>query len=131
LARLVASLGLGVCIAQEAKPSDVTPATQKSPVITNQSLPTGARIYIAPMPNGFDTYVVAGLEKKKVPVTVVTDREKADYELSGVSDTDQAGWAKMLFMGLAADERNREHQDHQSEDRRHRIRLFGQQDKLV
>jgi hypothetical protein len=90
LALLVASLGLGVCIAQEAKPSDVTPATQKSPVITNQSLPTGARIYIAPMPNGFDTYVVAGLEKKKVPVTVVTDREKADYELSGVSDTDQA-----------------------------------------
>jgi hypothetical protein len=98
LARLVASLGLGVCIAQEAKPSDVTPGTQKSPVITNESLPTGARIYIAPMPNGFDT-LVAGLEKKKVPVTVVTDREKADYELSGVSDTDKAGWAKMLFMG--------------------------------
>jgi hypothetical protein len=95
----IVSLSLGVCIAQEAKPSDLTPAIQNSPVITNESLPTGARIYIAPMRNGFETCVVAGLEKKKVPVIVVTDREKADYELSGVSDTDRAGWAKMLFMG--------------------------------
>ncbi|HET7441524.1 MAG TPA: hypothetical protein VFJ47_09495, partial [Terriglobales bacterium] len=35
----------------------------------------------------------------KVPIVLVTDRDKADYELSGVSDTDKAGWAKMLFLG--------------------------------
>jgi len=67
--------------------------------ISNETLPRGARLYIAPMPNGFDTYVVAGLQKKNVPVTVVAIREKADYELTGVSETDKAGWAKMLFMG--------------------------------
>lgn len=87
--------------AQEAKPSDLTTTNQadKNPVITNESLPSGARIYIAPMPNGFETYVAAGIEKKKVPVLLVIDREKADYELSGVSDSDKAGWAKMLFLG--------------------------------
>ena len=88
-------------VAQEAKPSELTTTNQpdKNPVITNESLPSGARIFIALMPNGFETYVAAGIEKKKVPVRLVTDREKADYELSGVSDSDKAGWAKMLFLG--------------------------------
>ncbi len=45
------------------------------------------------------TYVVAGIEKKHVPLIILTDRSKADYELSGVSDSDRAGWAKMLFLG--------------------------------
>jgi hypothetical protein len=91
----------GSSLAQEAKPSELTTTNQadKNPVITNESLPSGARIYIAPMPGGFETYVAAGLEKKKVPVVLVTDRDKADYELSGVSDSDKAGWAKMLFLG--------------------------------
>jgi hypothetical protein len=91
----------GSSLAQEPKPSELTTTNQtdKNPVITNESLPSGARIYIAPMPGGFETYVAAGLEKKKVPVVLVTDRDKADYELSGVSNSDRAGWAKMLFLG--------------------------------
>lgn len=98
---LVSILCASSLFAQEAKPSELTTTNQpdKNPVITNESLPSGARIYIAPMPNGFETYVAAGIEKKKVPVLLVTDREKADYELSGVSDSDKAGWAKMLFLG--------------------------------
>ena len=98
---LAGMLCAGSSLAQEAKPSALTTTNQtdKSPVITNESLPSGARIYIAPMPTGFETYVAAGLEKKKVPVVLVTDRDKADFELSGVSDSDKAGWAKMLFLG--------------------------------
>src|SRR5579884_1064812 len=75
---------------------NVAPPT---PIITNESLPRGARLYVAPIQNGFETYIIAGIEKKKVPVVVVTDRDKADYELTGVSETDKAGWAKMLFFG--------------------------------
>ena len=99
-ALVVVVITVGIGVAQEAKPSALTPSNQpdKSPVITNESLPT-ARIYIAPIPSGFETYVVAGIEKKKVPVVVVTDRDKADYELSGMSDSDKVGWAKMLFLG--------------------------------
>jgi hypothetical protein len=62
-------------------------------------LPQGARLYVAPISNGFETYITAGIEKKKVPVVVVAERSKADYELTGVSDSDRAGWAKMLFLG--------------------------------
>jgi hypothetical protein len=76
-----------------------TPTESLMPVITNESLTKGARIYVSPIQNGFETYIVAGLEKKKVPVVVVADRSKADYEVTGVSDTDRAGWAKMLFLG--------------------------------
>lgn len=70
-----------------------------APVISNEPLPKGARIYVSPIQNGFETYITAGLEKKKVPVVIVTDRAKADYELTGVSESDRAGWAKMLFLG--------------------------------
>jgi hypothetical protein len=67
--------------------------------VAAQTVPPGARLYVAPMPNGFDTYIVAGLQKKLVPVVVVTIREKADFEMTGVSETDKAGWAKMLIWG--------------------------------
>lgn len=63
---------------------------------------TGSKIFIAPIPGGYENYIAAGILKKKVPVVLVNDRSKADYEISGVSDTDKAGWAKMLFMSSAA-----------------------------
>jgi hypothetical protein len=98
---LAALLSMQLMQSQEAAPSPTKASTTESegPVITNEALPKGARIYVAPIQNGFETYIVAGLEKKKVPVVVVADRSKADYELTGVSDTDRAGWAKMLFLG--------------------------------
>jgi hypothetical protein len=67
--------------------------------VNNAKIPSYARVYVAPMLGGFENYVIAGLRNKKVPLTVVIDRNKADYEISGVSESDKAGWAKMLFMG--------------------------------
>jgi hypothetical protein len=115
---LLCLLIVTTAIAQDLKPAEPSaPAAQtiapspeklkvpaeqfiaKTPVITEEKLPPSARIYVAPISNGFETYIVAGIEKKKVPVIVLADKSKADYELSGVSETDKAGWAKMLFMG--------------------------------
>jgi hypothetical protein len=76
----------------------LTPA-EPGALISEEKIPAGSRIYVAPMSNGFDNYIVAGLQQKKVPVIVVADREKADYEVTGVSETDKAGWAKMMFLG--------------------------------
>lgn len=59
---------------------------------------SGSKIYVAPM-GGFENYVIAGIINKKVPVVLVTEREKADYEIRGSAETEKAGWAKMLFMG--------------------------------
>jgi hypothetical protein len=61
-------------------------------------IPSGSRIYVAPM-GGFESYVVAGIMKKKVPVSIVADRDKADFEIKGAAESEKAGWAKIVFMG--------------------------------
>jgi hypothetical protein len=68
-------------------------------VISDELIPAGSRIYVAPIQDGFDTYIVAGLQRKSVPLVIVVDPVNADYQLSGVSESDKAGWAKMLFFG--------------------------------
>jgi len=37
--------------------------------------------------------------KKEVPIVMVTDRDRADFELSGVTESEKAGWAKIVFWG--------------------------------
>jgi hypothetical protein len=69
---------------------------------TKKFITPGSRVFVAPMKDGFDTYVIAGIMKKQVPVIVVTSREKADYEITGIAESDKAGWAKMLFMGSSS-----------------------------
>ena len=85
--------------APSGAPAQALVATEPYTLMSQERIPTGARIYLAPMVNGFDNYVAAGLQQKKVPVVVVADRSKADYEITGVAETDKAGWAKMLFLG--------------------------------
>jgi hypothetical protein len=82
--------------AAKAAPAN-TPAANHAPT-SDAKIPSGAKIYVAPM-NGFENYVVAGIMKKKVPVQLVGDRSKADYEIRGASETEHAGWAKMFFLG--------------------------------
>jgi hypothetical protein len=73
--------------------------TEPNTLVSDQRIPSGARVFLAPMMNGFDIYVTAAIQKKKVPVVVVADRSKAEFEVTGIAETDKAGWAKMLFMG--------------------------------
>jgi len=90
LAALVLALAANVALAQEGKSVDQS----------KKGIERGSRIYIASIEGGFDTFLAAAIIKKQVPVTVVTDRTKADYEVTGISSTEKAGWAKMLFMGV-------------------------------
>ena len=64
-------------------------------------IPSGSKIYVAPM-GGFENYIIAGIQKKQVPVVIVADRNKADYEIKGSSQSDKANWSKMLFLGSGA-----------------------------
>jgi len=57
----------------------------------------GAKVFIAPMPDGFDTYLRAAIEKKKVPLTIVGSKEEAEYEITGTSETQKAGKAKKIL----------------------------------
>jgi len=62
-------------------------------------IPKGAKVYIGPVEGGYDIYLAAAMHKKEVPIVLVTDRAKADFELSGVSESEKAGWAKIVFWG--------------------------------
>jgi len=62
-------------------------------------IPPQSKVFITPIEGGFDTYLSAALIKKEVPLTVVTIKEKADFEITGIAESDKAGWAKMMFLG--------------------------------
>ncbi|MGH9847252.1 MAG: hypothetical protein ACREEM_51810 [Blastocatellia bacterium] len=66
--------------------------------LSKEKIPAGSKVYIAPL-NGYESFLVAAFVKKETPVVVVNNPEKADYQITGVSESVQAGWAKMLFLG--------------------------------
>jgi len=84
--------------AAKKAPADAKPNASAKVSVNATKIPSGSRIYVAPM-GGFENYVIAGILKKKVPVSIVSDRDKAEYEIRGAAETEKAGWAKMLFMG--------------------------------
>lgn len=49
--------------------------------------------------NGFESYLAAAFEKKKVPLTVVADQSRAAYVITGTADEKKAGVATMLVFG--------------------------------
>ncbi len=61
-------------------------------------IPPGSKVYIQPM-DGLETYLAAGLAKKKVQLVVVPDRENADFEITGTTETEKVegtkGWQKV------------------------------------
>jgi len=64
---------------------------------TKPALKAGAKVFIAPMPDGFDSFLKSAMEKKKVSLTIVESREKADFEITGSSETQKAGAAKKII----------------------------------
>src|SRR5437763_1586860 len=61
-------------------------------------IPRNSRVYLAPM-GGFEQYLAAAFRKKSVPLLIVTDRELADFEITGTHEKKDAGWAKTIFLG--------------------------------
>jgi hypothetical protein len=62
----------------------------------NLNLPAGSTVYIEPM-DGFENYLTAAIQKKKVQVSVVADRDAADFIIKGSAEHEKAGWAKVAF----------------------------------
>ncbi len=68
-----------------------------SAIAADVKIPSGTKIYIAPM-GGFETYLKAAIEKKRVPVVIVETRDAAAYELSGAAESEKASTAKKIIM---------------------------------
>jgi len=62
-------------------------------------LPAGAKVYVAPMAEGFETYLKSALTKKNVPLVVVEDKTQAQFEISGHAESQKASTAKKLILG--------------------------------
>jgi len=62
-----------------------------------QPVASGAKVYINSM-DGFGSYVAAAFRVKGVPLIVVAERAVADYEVVGNSESQKAGWAKVIFL---------------------------------
>jgi hypothetical protein len=62
-----------------------------------KTIPEGSKVFIAPM-GGFETYIKAAIEKKKVKVTIVEGRDRADFELTGSAESQKASTAKKVIM---------------------------------
>ena len=65
-------------------------------------VPAGATVFIQPADNGMDVALAAALRKKKVPVVVMSDQEKADYVIKVIGEYQKAGWAKTIMLGCGA-----------------------------
>lgn len=65
---------------------------------TNKVIPAGSKVFIATMEDGFQDYLKAALQAKKVPVVVVEDKASADFEITGHSESEKASTAKKVIM---------------------------------
>src|SRR5260370_11719522 len=91
----------------QAKPVAATPATATEPTTATAPVLTPAttkitpnsKVYLAPMENGFESYLMAAFRKKKVQLLPVAEKDQADYVITGTSVDKKAGWAKIVFMG--------------------------------
>ena len=79
---------------QEAKPAETKP-TSTPPA--SKKIPANSKVFLAPM-GGFEEDLKAAIQSKTVPVVLVTDKDQADYEIAGTSDTEKASTAKKVVM---------------------------------
>jgi len=81
---------------QESKPQESKPAESKS-VSSNKKIPPNSKVFLAPM-NGFENDLKTAIQSKKVPVVLVTNKDEADYVITGTSETEKAGTDKKVIM---------------------------------
>jgi hypothetical protein len=95
---LLAIAGGAVALAQDNKPQESKPAETKSqPVDAKKKIAPNSKVFLAPM-GGFENDLKTAIEKKKVPVTLVADKDQADYVITGTSETEKAGAAKKVIL---------------------------------
>ena len=72
------------------------PVMGQTPI--NKVIPSGAKLFIAPMPDSFDEFLKSAIVSKKVPVEIVTEKEKADFQITGQAESQKASTAKKVIM---------------------------------
>ena len=93
-------------------------------------IPPNSKVFVAPMPDGFDEFLKAAIEKKKVPLQIVANKDQADYQITGQSDTQKASTAKKVIMWDWRSNEQASIQVSSLTNVRGRLRLLSQQGEL-
>lgn len=62
-------------------------------------VPSGSKIFIAPMEGNLHPFIAAEIVKKKLPITVVVEEKDADFILTGASIKGDDKWYHTVFGG--------------------------------
>lgn len=76
-------------------PADRRPGT---PVPLPTKIEAGSTVFVEPM-SGFENYLLAAMQKKKVMLTLVANEDQAAYVIKGTWEESKAGWAKIISLG--------------------------------
>jgi hypothetical protein len=63
------------------------------------AVPSGSKIFIAPMEGDLHPFIAAEIMKKKLPIVVVTEEKDAEFILTGASIKGDDKWYHSVFGG--------------------------------
>jgi hypothetical protein len=64
-----------------------------------RKVPTGSKVFIAPMEGNLHPFIAAEIIKKKLPIVVVTEETAAEFILTGASIKGDDKWYHTVFGG--------------------------------
>lgn len=79
--------------ASTASPEPAAARVDAVPAVPTAAFGPGAKLFLEPM-DGFEELLAEAIAKKKVPVVLVHEREKADFVMSGDARLKKPGWLK-------------------------------------
>jgi hypothetical protein len=74
------------------------PQQTQTPPQAQAKIPAGSKVFVASM-GGFETPLKKAMADKKVPLEIVEQREQAEYEITGTSESKKASTAKKVILG--------------------------------
>ncbi len=73
---------------------------------TDNKVPSGSKLFIAPMQGELNGFIATEILKQKLPVIIVTDDKDADFVLTGASLKADDKWYNTVFGGKDKNEGN-------------------------
>lgn len=65
-----------------------------------QKIAPGSKVFITPMDRNLDSFIVAEIQKQKLPVEVVLQQPHAQYILTGFSQITGSHWAEQVATSI-------------------------------
>src|SRR5260370_11492647 len=60
-------------------------------IVQARPIPAGSRFFVAPIPSGFDKFLLVSFFQEKVPLVAANEKGKADYEVSAFRENAKEG----------------------------------------